>query len=152
MQKKTYLNRKKKKKTDLEKELWNYIADYSRGWVYQDKPRVWSSETSKCLGYADGWLTSIKNKHTSASLSAISEVCDSLNKKRSPHAPPISIVTAIAAADRRLRAHGDGSVLCIELPLIDILQLSREAKTGGISLNDYTRGILLRKTRQEVAS
>lgn len=151
MTKNNYINRKKKKKTELEKELWNYIADYSRGWVYREKPRVWSSETSKDLGYADGWLTSIKNKPTSASLSAISDVCDSLNKKRSPYAPPVSIVTAIAAADRRLHTQGDGSVLCVELPLVDVLQLSREAKAAGVSLNEYTKGILLRKTREDIA-
>lgn len=142
-------NRKKKKKTSLEQELWKYIADYSRGWVYPDNPRAWSSETSRDLGFADGWLTSIKNKSTSAPLSLVAEVCDSLNRKRLPHAPSITLVTAIAAADRRLRVGGEGSVLCIELPLIDILQLSRDAKAKKTPLNDHVRNILLQKTRSE---
>lgn len=145
--KEKFANRNRRRKTPIEREMWKYIAEYSKCWIYPDSPRSWSADTSSRLGYGEGWLASLRNRNTSVAISSIVEVCGSLSELRPKQAPSLCAAIAFAAADRRLKGAQDGGILCIELPLIDQLQLSREAKEHGRDYNQYVRDILLNHTR-----
>lgn len=142
-------NRKRRRKTDFEVATWDHIRDYARTNVFADNPRSWSVRTSEELGYGEGWLSSLRSRKTSVPINSIVEVCEVLDKLRPRHAPPIRAALAFSAADRRTRAE-DSGILCIDLPLRDQLQLSREAKELGKSFNEHVRDILLAKTRGEM--
>lgn len=149
MQKEVSENRKRKLKTNFEVETWEHISEYARANVFTDNPRSWSVRTSLELGYGEGWLSSLRSRPTSVPVNAIVEVCEILDSLRPRSAPPIRAALAFAAADRRTKGTESG-ILCFDLPLIDQLQLSREARDLGKSFNEHIRDILLARTRGEL--
>lgn len=144
-------NRNRRKKTLLEDELWGFIEDYSRVWVFPNAQKHWSTNISRHLRYGNGWFASLRNRSTSVTISSIVSVCSALEELRPRTSPPMSPGNAFVAAERRLTS-GEANVFCIQLPLIDQISLSRKAKHEGKSLNEYVRGILLKETREEMFS